>query len=102
MRACTKFREPFNYTQYLFPDYGIMTGRGCIGQYSFKYVALNDIPHALNLLKTGQVKVICLNDSGTVDSFGYGKNMVKQAMDDKFPEESGYEKCKVTDIGQDS
>lgn len=101
MRTCTKFREPFNYTQYLFPDYGIMTARGCIGQYSFKYVALNDIPHALNLLKTSQAKIICLNDSGAVDRFGYGRDMVKRAMDSKFPGESRYENTK-SDIEQNS
>lgn len=40
MKRCTKFREPFNYTQYLFPVYGLLSGRGVLGTYSFRYFSM--------------------------------------------------------------
>ena len=34
-KNCTKFREPWNFTQYLFPDYALLTEKAVEGQWSF-------------------------------------------------------------------
>jgi len=38
--SLSKFREPFNYTQYLFPDYSIFKGHWKEGIYDFCYYAI--------------------------------------------------------------
>lgn len=49
--SCTKFREPFNYTQYLFPIYSFFTGRASLGNMSYRYFSVgNDFGYMKNVL----------------------------------------------------
>ena len=90
-KVCTKFREPFNYTQYLFPDYALLTGRGALGLYSFKYVEMNDLQYVSQTLKDGNAKIICVNDSKRAVGYGGEGNQIENAFNEKFPDRSGFE-----------
>ena len=70
-RSCTKFREPWNFIQYLFPDYALMPNRGIEGIWSFA--------------------VVCMNDNG-VENFDESKHDLIRVLDDIYPEKCGYEK----------
>lgn len=41
-KSCTKFREPWNFTQYLFPDYALLTEKAVEGHWSFQYFRLDE------------------------------------------------------------
>ena len=80
-----------NYTQYLFPDYGYLTNRGVLGKYSFAYVNLGNLSYACQLLKSNYIKIVCLNDSGSVDFFEDNKKTIQETLNRRFPEKSRFE-----------
>ena len=41
-KKCNKFRQPWNFTQYLFPDYTLMSKRAVLGQMSLCYVTTSN------------------------------------------------------------
>lgn len=59
-RAVTKFREPFNYTQYLFPDYDVLRGNYDEKEFDFCYCKMINIDSVKNELMNGEHKVVCL------------------------------------------
>ena len=91
MKRCTKFREPFNYTQYLFPVYGLLSGRGVLGTYSFHYFSMRQDSFACEELRNGTSKIVCINDAGT-ENFEESSIIIKKVLDKKFPLKSRFEK----------
>lgn len=79
-RSISKFREPFNFTQYLYPDYSLMTGRGVRGGYSLKYIILYSPNMAAQEILSAEEKVICVNDCRCEDGF----EMVKEKIEGAF------------------
>lgn len=89
-RSISKFREPFNFTQYLYPDYSLMTGRGVRGGYSLKYIILYSPNMAAQEILSAEEKVICVNDCRCEDGFEMVKEKIEGAFQKRFPE-----KCEV-------
>lgn len=89
-RSLSKFREPFNFTQYLFPDYSIMTNRYKFGEFDFQYYTSNFIQLALNDIETSQHKIICINDIKTND-FEKCKNLVINSFSKRYKNKSKFE-----------
>lgn len=91
-RRVTKFREPFNYTQYLFPDYTLMTNRASLGTYSFRYFSVHDPAFCIEELTNGESKIVCVNDSKGVQDFERSSRLVRDALEKRLPEKSKFEK----------
>ena len=90
-RSCTKFREPWNFIQYLFPDYALMTKRGIEGVWSFSYFRLDDCQILFKALVEDKSAVVCMNDNG-VENFDESKHDLVRVIDDIYPEKCRYEK----------
>lgn len=90
-KKCTKFREPFNFTQYLFPDYAIMTNRSVEGIYPFKYFKLYDYKRAVNAILSKSTSIICVNDSIHVQDFTKSKLQLQAALQQILPNKSKFE-----------
>ena len=88
---CTKFREPWNCTQYLFPDYAIMTDRARLGNYNYRYLTTDRVGEIVHELKNGNRKILCINDSSSVDDFQGNMNRINSALACKFPVKSRFE-----------
>lgn len=88
---CTKFREPWNCTQYLFPDYIIMTDRAKFGNYDFRYFTTDRVLEIVEELEHGRTKILCINDSSSVKDFQGNMNRINGALDCKFPVKSRFE-----------
>lgn len=88
---CTKFREPWNCTQYLFPDYIIMTDRAKFGNYNYRYLTTDRVDEIVHELKNGNRKILCINDSSSVEDFQCNMNRINSALDRKFPAKSRFE-----------
>jgi hypothetical protein len=67
--SISKFREPFNFTQYLFPDYSIMKGHWKEQHFDFRYFKMNEFGSIKNEFKNNIHKIICLNDSNGINNF---------------------------------
>lgn len=67
--SISKFREPFNFTQYLFPDYSIMKDHWKEQKFDFRYFKMNEFESIKNEFKNNIHKIICLNDSNGIRSF---------------------------------
>ena len=91
IKRCTKFREPWNCTQYLFPDYILLTNRAVIGEYSFKYFKTNTPSIVADEIDNGSTKIICINDS-SVKNLKEAKKTINNALERKFPVKSRFEK----------
>ena len=92
MRRCTKFREPFNFTQYLFPDYTLLKNNATLGKYSFKYFVASDESYVQHEFENGDAKTICINDSNYIDDFKQYSALVKKLFEKKLPEKSRFER----------
>lgn len=66
--SLTKFRQPFNFTQYLFPDYSIMLGHWHEKYFDFAYFKMQSVEDVCNEIEYGKHKVICLNDSNGIEN----------------------------------
>lgn len=91
---CTKFREPWNFTQYLFPDYAILSNKGvlCEDTWSFRYLSLNNIDIACKTIYECQEKILCINDSSNITNYDIAKKQICQALSEKFANKSIYER----------
>lgn len=92
LRRCTKFREPWNFTQYLFPLYNIMSGKKVFEQLSFRYFSMSNIQHAIDTMLGDNIKMVCLNDSKKLDDVEKTQKNIKEAFLAKFSEKSKFEK----------
>lgn len=90
-KKCTKFREPWNFTQYLFPDYALMTGRASLGHMSFKYFAADACAAAADCIGRRLAKVVCVNDTDKVKDFGAASAAVNAALSRLFKGKSVFE-----------
>lgn len=88
--SLTKFREPWNMTQYLFPDYSIMKGNWVEGEFNFKYLKMRNLEDVLKEIKFGVCKCICINDT-EVDGFESQKEMINDIFSDRFTNKSCFE-----------
>lgn len=79
-RMVTKFREPFNYTQYLFPDYDVLRGNYVDKKFDFCYCKMTSIDSVRKELMNGEHKVICLNDSNACRNFIEMKKCVLECL----------------------
>ena len=79
--SITRFREPFNYTQYLFPDYDILRGNFVESTYDFEYYVLSDASYIKQQLEANAHKMLCLNDSGHCIDFENMKAIVNLYLD---------------------
>ena len=89
-KKCTKFREPFNFTQYLFPDYAVMTQRAVIGRMSLQYATTND-QQLQSIIDDCKAKVLCINDSSGIEDFDNALKTVNDCLERRFPEKSRFE-----------
>ena len=87
LKRCTKFREPWNFTQYLFPDYAVMSGLGVLGEMSFRYFTVIEVKWIIHEMHTGYTKIICINDA----EGGWNRRRLVDGFLEKFPERSKYE-----------
>ena len=90
-RSCTKFREPWNFTQYLFPDYMLLSGKAVEGEWSFRYFRLDDCQMLFRQLVEDKHSVICMNDNGA-ESFDQSRHDLIEVLDDIYPEKCRFEK----------
>lgn len=62
-RSCSKFRFPFNFTQYLYADYMLLTGKVHeVDDVHFRYYRMTEFcSTAEDFLRQG-IKTICVND----------------------------------------
>ena len=91
LKKCTKFREPFNYTQYLFPIYSILTNRCVLKKYSFTYFNISDILGIAQEIQSKRTKIICINDSQHIDDFKHAYDSIQCQLNSKFPNKSRFE-----------
>jgi len=62
-RSCSKFRFPFNFTQYLYVDYMLLTDKIYdVSDAHFKYYRMTSFSDDVFLFKHNDIKMICLND----------------------------------------
>lgn len=59
---CTKFRAPWNFTQYLFPDYALMSSKAVLGKMDIAYLRIDDIKAVYHAILMQSSKVVCIND----------------------------------------
>lgn len=90
-KKCTKFREPWNFTQYLFPDYALMVGRASLGRMPFKYFAMADYAAAVDCIGRKLAKVVCVNDTNKVKDFDTASTTVNAAFSCLFKSKSIFE-----------
>ena len=88
IKSCTKFREIWNFTQYLFPDYAFMTGHAVEGKIDMTYVRLDNDCISLNDIDSA---VICLNDHCPDKIFDVCKQAISQQFALRFPNKSRFE-----------
>lgn len=91
LKKCTKFREPWNFTQYLFPDYALMVGRSSLGHMPFKYFAMADYADAVDCIGRKLAKVVCVNDTNKVKDFNTASTAVNVAFSYLFKSKSTFE-----------
>ena len=102
-KKCNKFREPWNYTQYLFPDYTLMSKRAVLGKMSLCYVKTSN-SHVGSVVGNSKAKIVCINDSKVVDDIenedggeNYSKkqniyNQLQEGLNTTYGEKSRFEK----------
>lgn len=66
-KRCNKFRQPWNFTQYLFPDYTLMSKKAVLGKMSLCYVKTSNA-HVSDIVGGNKAKIVCINDS-EIDDF---------------------------------
>lgn len=90
LKRCTKFREPWNFTQYLFPDYAVMTGGAALGKMPLAYFTTNNanIGEKLEKVDSG---IICINDDSDEDSFQRSSPAIQNALTSKYAGKSRFE-----------
>ena len=91
LKKCTKFREPFNYTQYLFPIYSVLTKQCIFKKYSFAYFNISDTQGIENEIKSKTTKIICINDSQQVNNFKQVYDFIHCQLNSRFPNKSRFE-----------
>ena len=82
-KRCTKFREPWNFTQYLFSDYILMNNNAVLDKMNLLYVTVKD-SNLINLINTSTAKIICINDANT-KNFSSRYNTLQTALRQKYP-----------------
>ena len=90
-KKCTKFREPWNFTQYLFPDYTIMTKRAVLGNMPLRYFKMSDCDSAVECIRKKLSKVICVNDTNQVEDFEKCCLQIKSSLNTILKETSQFE-----------
>lgn len=92
LRRCTKFREPWNFTQYLFPIYSLITERGVTENASFRYLSVKGgIEQAVEEILSGESKIICVNDA-SIKNFESDRERLVEVFEKRFPGKSRFEK----------
>ena len=89
---CTRFREPFNCTQYLFPDYEILKGNYVEDLFDYQYCSLVNQEEVRQLILNGTHKAICLNDTNRCKDFDVMKLAILESFEKKYPDKSRFEK----------
>lgn len=91
---CTKFREPWNFNQYLFPDYAYLTKRASNSEMiAFKYHQLSwDFEMISHSISDGASHILCLNDGGNVGDFDQKSLQLQNVFGRKYGKKSRYEK----------
>ena len=64
-KKCNKFRQPWNFTQYLFPDYTLMSKRAVLGKMSLCYVKTSN-GNIGSVVLNSKAKIVCINDAKVV------------------------------------
>ena len=67
-KRCNKFRQPWNFTQYLFTDYTLMSKRAVLEKMSLCYVKMSN-GNIGNVIVNNNEKIVCINDANVVDCF---------------------------------
>lgn len=65
-KKCNKFRQPWNFTQYLFPDYTLMSKRAVLGKMSLCYVETSN-DNIGSVVINSKAKIVCINDTKVSD-----------------------------------
>lgn len=90
LSKCTKFREPWNLTQYLFPVYSLMVSRAKLGAMPLQYFSTQDVDDIIECIKRKQ-GVLCMNDSSADNDFNEASQKILAAFSGAFPHKSRFE-----------
>lgn len=88
-RKCNKFRQPWNFTQYLFPDYTLMSKRAKLGKMSLCYVKTSNA-NIRDMVGGNKAKVVCINDS-EINDFEERCKQVNCKLKNAFLKKSRFE-----------
>lgn len=90
-KSCTKFREPWNFTQYLFPNYALFTKKAITGNWSFQYFRLDQCQALFKAIVSDKHAIMCLNDC-SIENFNECKHDLIKVLEDIFPTKCKFEK----------
>lgn len=88
--SLTKFREPWNFNQYLFSDYSIMKGHWMKSKSKLEYLEMNEFDLVLDAIANTSCSFLCINDA-SIEDFELKKDELASAFQARFPTVSKYE-----------
>lgn len=93
--SLSKFREPFNISQYLFAFSQLASGEFYpvtpVNRSAFYNLSTSNLSEAIENIISEKDTILCLNDSEKMDDFEAVMSTVISSFEDKFPVKSSFE-----------